>query len=105
MKKIFTFLLLSMTWLISDDNPNARGSVDDYTQLKFKVAMATRTSVPPVIDGIVDDLSWDDAFVIDEFLQFEPYNLEATTVRTEARVLYDDKYLYIAFNNFSSSRI
>ena len=86
--------------LISDDNPNARGSVDDYTQLKFKVAMATRTSVPPVIDGIVDDLSWDDAFVIDEFLQFEPYNLEATTVRTEARVLYDDKYLYIAFNNF-----
>ena len=100
MKKIFTFLLLSTTWLISDDNPNARGSVDDYTQLKFKVAMATRTSVPPVIDGIVDDLSWDDAFVIDEFLQFEPYNLEATTVRTEARVLYDDKYLYIAFNNF-----
>ena len=100
MKKIFTFFLLSTTWLISDDNPNARGSVDDYTQLKFKVAMATRTSVPPVIDGIVDDLSWDDAFVIDEFLQFEPYNLEATTVRTEARVLYDDKYLYIAFNNF-----
>jgi len=100
MKKIFTFLFLSTAWLISDDNPNSRGSVDDYTQLKYKVAMVTRTSVPPVIDGIIDDLSWDDAIIIDEFLQFEPYNLEVATVRTETRVLFDDKYLYIAFNNF-----
>jgi len=100
MKKIFTFLFLSNAWLISDDNPNTRGSVDDYTQLKYKVAIVTRTSVPPVIDGIIDDLSWDDAIIIDEFLQFEPYNLEVATVRTETRVLYDDKYLYIAFNNF-----
>jgi len=53
MKKIFTFLFLSNAWLISDDNPNARGSVDDYTQLKYKVAIVTRTSVPPVIDGII----------------------------------------------------
>ena len=37
---------------------------------------------------------------LDEFLQFETYNLEVATVRTETRVLYDDKYLYIAFNNF-----
>ena len=100
MKKIFTFLFLSNAWLISDDNPNTRGSVDDYTQLKYKVAIVTRTSVPPVIDGIIDDLSWDDAIIIDEFLQFEPYNLEVATVRTETRVLFDDKYLYIAFNNF-----
>ena len=100
MKKIFTFFFLSTAWLISNDNPNTRGSVDDYTQLKYKVAMVTRTSVPPVIDGIIDDLSWDDAFIIDEFLQFEPFNLEVPTVRTETRVLYDDKYLYIAFNNF-----
>ena len=71
MKKIFTFLFLSTSWLISDDNPNTRGSVDDYTQLKYKVAMVTRTSVPPVVDGIIDDLSWDDAIVIDEFLQFD----------------------------------
>ena len=103
MKKIFTFLFLSNAWLISDDNPNTRGSVDDYTQLKYKVAIVTRTSVPPVIDGIIDDLSWDDAIIIDEFLQFEPYNLEVATVRTETRVLYDDKYLYIAFNNFDSN--
>ena len=59
MKKIFTFLFLSNAWLISDDNPNTRGSVDDYTQLKYKVTTAARVSVPPLIDGYIDDSSWD----------------------------------------------
>ena len=75
MIKIFTFLFLSNAWLISDDNPNTRGSVDDYTQLKYKVAMATRASEPPLIDGHIDDTAWGAAAVINEFYQFEPFNL------------------------------
>ncbi|SVC20316.1 uncharacterized protein METZ01_LOCUS273170, partial [marine metagenome] len=99
MKKIFTFLFLSTAWLISDDNSNTRGSVDDYTQLKYKVTTAARVSVPPLIDGYIDDSSWDAATVVNEFYQFEPFNLEAPSVQTDVRVLFDDKYLYISFYN------
>ncbi|MEE2917552.1 MAG: sugar-binding protein, partial [Candidatus Neomarinimicrobiota bacterium] len=72
----------------------------DPTKLRFKVAMATRTESPPVIDGVIDDDVWQKAVLINDFLQFEPFNLVAPSVQTETRVLYDDKYLYIAFNNF-----
>ena len=77
-----------------------KGDIEDYTKLKYKVAIATRTEDPPAIDGRIDDAAWEKAILADEFLQYDPYNLEAPTVRTEFRVLYDDEYLYIAFNNF-----
>jgi len=95
----FCLSLAIFTSILLGESSNSRGIVDDFTKLKYKIAKATRVSKPPVIDGIIDDLSWSDAFIIDEFLQFEPYNLEAPSVHTEARVLYDDEYLYIAFNN------
>ena len=37
--------------------------------------------------------------MVKDFLQNEPYNLEAPTIETEVRVLYDDDNLYIAYNN------
>ena len=77
-----------------------KGDIEDYTKLKYKAAIATRTEDPPEIDGHIDDAAWEKAILVDEFLQFEPYNLEAPTVRTEFRVLYDDEYLYVAFDNF-----
>ncbi|MDP6339610.1 MAG: DUF5916 domain-containing protein [Candidatus Marinimicrobia bacterium] len=100
MKKIIITFLVYTTILAGASSSTARGIVEDFSQLKYKVAMATRTSNPPVIDGIIDETVWDEAKLINEFLQFEPYNLEAPTVRTETRVLYDNEYLYIAFNNF-----
>ena len=73
--------------------------VEDDTQLRLKVATAQRTSVPPVIDGILDDSVWNKAIVLDQFVQHEPFNLHAPSVETKIRILYDDSYLYIAFNN------
>ena len=97
-KFIITFLIY--TTILAGASSTKRGIVEDFTQLKYKVAMATRTESPPVIDGIIDDDSWQNAMLIDEFIQYEPYNLEAPTVQTELRVLYDDNYLYIAFKNY-----
>ena len=74
--------------------------VDDDTQLKLKVAIATRIANPPIIDGDLSDRAWENAKIITEFVQHEPFNLEAPTVKNVARVLYDDNYLYIAFDNF-----
>ena len=93
-------LLLFLISIPLADESNSRGIVEDYTQLKFKSYAGSRTDIPPIIDGNIDDDAWNNATLLDDFLQFEPYNLIAPTVRTEVRVLYDDNNLYIAFINF-----
>ncbi len=100
MKKFTIAFLIYITILAGAPSSTKRGIVKDFTQLKYKVAMATRTQTPPVIDGVIDDPVWAEAKLINEFVQHEPYNLEAPSVQTETRVLYDDEYLYISFNNY-----
>ena len=72
--------------------------------LRFKTLNAVRTETAPMIDGNIDDEVWTKAKPVDDFLQFEPYNLVPASVRTEVRVLYDDDNLYIAFKNFDPIR-
>ncbi len=93
-------LLLFLTSISFADESKSRGIVDDYTKLKEKIYTSTRTDTPPVIDGNLDDKAWSNAVLLDDFLQFEPYNLIAPTVRTEVRILYDDDNIYVAFNIF-----
>ena len=95
----FMLLFCFFSVAFGHDSHN-KGDIEDYTKLKYKVAIATRTEDPPAIDGRIDDAAWEKAILADEFLQYDPYNLEAPTVRTEFRILYDDEYLYIAFDNF-----
>jgi hypothetical protein len=54
------------------------------------------TSVPPLVDGVLDDFCWQNAPVISEFTQVEPTEGAAPTERTEVRVRYDQDHLYIA---------
>lgn len=58
-------------------------------------ASAARASTPPIIDGRADDAVWRDAPVIDQFLEYEPNTGAEPRFRTEVRILYDDRYLYI----------
>ena len=50
---------------------------------------------PPVIDGVLDDPAWKAAPIAGDFLQQDPDEGEPSTERTEFRVLYDDRALYI----------
>lgn len=56
---------------------------------------AARTTRPPVIDGRSDDAAWADAPIIDAFKEYEPNTGAEPRFRTELRILYDDRYLYI----------
>jgi hypothetical protein len=58
-------------------------------------AVATRTATAPVIDGLDDDPAWRAATVIDQFLEYEPNTGAEPRFRTELRLLYDDRYLYV----------
>ena len=58
-------------------------------------ASATRASVAPVLDGRTDDPAWANAQVIDQFLEYEPNEGKVSRFRTEVRVTYDDRNLYV----------
>jgi hypothetical protein len=61
---------------------------------------ATRTADPPVLDGRDDDAVWRSTPAIDHFLEAKPSEGAAPKVRTEARVAYDARHLYIFVRAF-----
>ena len=56
-------------------------------------ARAMRVSRPPLIDGRDTDDAWLLAPVLRDFRQFDPGEDMDPAFRTEARVVYDDRYL------------
>ncbi len=58
-------------------------------------ARATRAAKAPVLDGRDDDDIWRLAVPITGFRQFDPVEDGEPPMPTEAKVAYDDKYLYV----------
>src|SRR4051794_22036116 len=63
---------------------------------------ATRTSVPPKIDGILDDDTWKHVLPETRFTQNFPDEGRSPSQRTELYVTYDDRALYIAVRAWDS---
>jgi len=63
-------------------------------------ARAVRTATPPVIDGRDDDAAWATAPRLTDFRQFDPGENLDPSFRSEARVLFDDRYLYVLVRAF-----
>ena len=60
-----------------------------------RAATAMRAAAAPVLDGEDGDLVWRDAPAITQFRQHDPVEDGDPRFRTEARVAYDDRYLYV----------
>lgn len=58
-------------------------------------ADAVRTSVPVELDGRLDEPAWRAALPVDRFFETYPGSLVPAPERTEVRVLYDDRFLYV----------
>jgi len=50
-----------------------------------------------VIDGVLDEGIWEKATVVSDYIQFEPNRGDPASVRTEARILYDNTHIYFGF--------
>ena len=59
---------------------------------------ATRTTEPPVIDGRLDDAVWSAAPAVSTFTQKFPDEGKAPSDPTTMRILYDDEFVYVAFD-------
>ena len=72
-------------------------TADDRPQID-----APRVDVAPEIDGVLDDPVWQQAAVVTEFIQRDPIPEWEPTERTEVRVCYGPRHLFIAFRCYDS---
>lgn len=63
-------------------------------------ATATRARVAPTIDGRDDDEIWRQAPVVTQFRQHDPVEDGDPRYRTEARIGYDERFLYVFVRAF-----
>lgn len=63
-------------------------------------AQAVRATEAPTIDGVVSEEEWAGAPVFSDFIQFEPQRGDPSVVRSEARILYDSAFVYVAFKGW-----
>ncbi|MBH98483.1 MAG: hypothetical protein CMM56_08530 [Rhodospirillaceae bacterium] len=61
-----------------------------------------RTTIVPVLDGVLDDETWMQAAVIEDLHQYEPIDHAEPTERTIVYIAYDDDFLYVAARMFDS---
>jgi len=65
-------------------------------------SVAARAALPLSIDGRDQDDVWRDALPISEFFEFEPNEGKAARYRTEAKVAYDHRNLYVFVRMFDA---
>jgi hypothetical protein len=61
----------------------------------IRTVTSVRIDTPPELDGLLTDDVWETAPVADGFRQLEPVRGAPATQITEARLLYDNEYLYV----------
>jgi hypothetical protein len=93
MKRILVtlFLLVSIVTIISAQDPEKK----QYS--------ATHILIPPVINGTLDDESWNEGTWAGGFTQNQPFNGQPETQLTEFKILFDDNNLYVAIKSYDSS--
>ena len=81
----------------NDNGGIVAGNPIDYATARFsRIATAVRTDEEIVIDGVLEEASWETASPAGDFIQFEPSPGAPATEPTELYFLYDDNNLYVA---------
>ena len=89
-----SFSALSASLAVAQDSVGGDRLVTRATPAS-NITRAMRITQAPVLDGRDDDAVWRDAIVIDDFRQVEPTEAGDPAFPTSARVVYDDRFLYV----------
>jgi hypothetical protein len=92
------FALLAATLLLERSGNTQPPPVD----AEHKTVRIQRAAQPPVIDGDLDEETWQRAPLVDDFHQVTPVEGDAPSERTEVFVLYDRDALYIGVRMFDA---
>ena len=86
MKKILFSLI---TFLLS--------SILAFSQEEVKETFGLKIEESVKVDGSLDEPVWEKAPEISDFIQFEPKRGESASLKTIAKILYDEKFIYFGF--------
>jgi hypothetical protein len=100
MRYAFVTLLLLGVFLAAAPAPLLAQSSRERPSLR-----AERVDEPPRIDGALEEESWQRASPVDTFTQQEPNEGRPATDRTEVRVLYDSRTIYIGVHAYSTEPV
>jgi hypothetical protein len=67
------------------------------------ITSINRTSVAPVIDGVLDDAVWANAVVVDDFHQINPQEYGEPSEKTEVYLLFDSDAIYVGARMFDGN--
>ncbi|MED5534195.1 MAG: SPOR domain-containing protein [Pseudomonadota bacterium] len=76
--------------------PEPSAPPESQVFLEEKVLRIYRTNAPPVLDGVLDDVAWSQAAMIDDMHQYDPMDHGEPSERTVIYLTYDDDNLYVA---------
>ncbi|HLA94453.1 MAG TPA: carbohydrate binding family 9 domain-containing protein [Pyrinomonadaceae bacterium] len=85
--------------LINDQNTPPKPGTNSSSRYvnKKEAARIPRFSAPPVIDGQMNDIVWQDAAVFGDFFQTQPGDNLPPSHPMEVYIGYDAKHLYVGF--------
>ena len=66
-------------------------------QTQTKQGTALKIEEPISVDGLLSEEPWTRAFEFTDFIQFEPRRGESASVKTIAKILYTERFLYAGF--------
>ncbi len=101
--KQFLIIVTFFTLLIQEgfSAGNGFGTVSGGdTLVKKRKYHATRITAPPVIDGALSDNCWKQGEFQSDYTQYVPVYNAPPSVKTEIKVLYDDKNVYVGIRAF-----
>jgi hypothetical protein len=75
----------------------AASSLLSFGQVQLKEASALKINESIIIDGMLSEAAWQKAQDLTDFVQFEPARGKPATLKSIAKILYDDKYIYFGF--------
>ncbi len=93
--KLNIICIILISWLFSG---NIAEPFEKYKS--GKTINAKMFQSPIILDGLLDDVSWETITPISDFLQEEPLNLENPTEKTEVKIGYDNDALYVGVRLF-----
>ena len=97
-----SFALLTATSLSAQNAQSGSAANGSGGGLAPAVAIATLVAESPRIDGRLDEASWQQAPVMNNFIQREPSDGQPASEPTEVRVVFDDQALYVGVWAFDS---
>src|SRR6185436_5886516 len=69
---------------------------------QMKTLRAIETVVSPKLDGVLDETAWTSAPIATNFITNSPVFGEASIVKTEVRVIYDNTAIYVGANLYDN---